>query len=409
MAETVIQNTADLIRIGVDRQIISAEQGEKLTAVSAELRQAPPPLPASAAPPAPKPKLSLDTDENLRLVGGGNDLFVTVGVVLLLAGGLSAFAAIFKSSQIVLWLVSIVAVWAIAEVVTRQRRMKLSSTVLAVAFVWAIGQLVVATLISQMGLRIPQNVLELLGMRGEISTAGLVFFGALVAASALYFWRFRVPILAASIALALTGLIFQYALLFVYDGVISADIQISSTADFLDLTRSALIMPLLCGLAIFAVGVAFDLHDRERETVWSDCAFWLHVLSAPLMVHPLFLLATGQTLVFGEIEGSQGAGLGLFALVIVFTFVALAIDRRSLLVPSLAYLGVLGIATLIEGTAAATGVPTFAIVLLAIGALVIMFGAGWQRIRWLIIRPILPTSALDRLPPIKVAPIKVSA
>ncbi|MEN0088175.1 MAG: hypothetical protein AAF737_07050 [Pseudomonadota bacterium] len=401
---TSMTNSADIIRLGVDRQIISAEQGKALHGVAAELAgiNTPPPLPTAGQVPS-KPRPSLDTDENLRLVGGGNDLFVTVGVVLLLAGGLSAFAAIFTSSQVALWLVSIVAVWAIAEAVTRQRRMKLSSTVLAVAFVWAIGELVVQTLISQVGLRIPQNVLELLGMRAEISTAGLIFFGSLIAASIVYFWRFRVPILAASIALAITGLIFQYALLYVYDGVIRADIQISSTADFLDLTRNALIMPLICGLAIFAVGVAFDLHDRERETVWSDCAFWLHGLSAPLMVHPLFLLATGQTLVFGEIEGSQGAGVGLFVLVILFTFVALAIDRRSLLVPSLAYLGVLGIATLIEGTAEATGVPTFAIVLLAIGALVIMFGAGWQRIRWLIIRPMLPTSALNRLPPIKVS------
>lgn len=394
----------DIIRLGVDRQIISAEQGTALSAIAAELgaSNAPPPLPA-AQQDLSKPHPSLDTDENLRLVGGGNDLFVTVGVVLLLAGGLTAFSTIFTSSQIVLWVVSMVAVWGIAEIVTRQRRMKLSSTVLALAFMWTVGELVVATLISQMGLRVPQNVLELLGMRNQVSTAGLILFGTVICVSIIYFWRFRVPVLAAVIALAITGLIFQYALLYVYDGVISADIQISSTADFLDLTRDALIMPLVCGLAIFAVGVAFDLHDRERETVWSDCAFWLHVLSAPLMVHPLFLLATGQTLVFGEIEGSQGAGIGLFVLVIIFTYVALAIDRRSLLVPSLAYLGVLGIAFIIEGTAAVTGVPTFAIVLLVIGALVIMFGAGWQTIRRLIIKPTLPTSALNRLPPIKVA------
>ena len=41
-------------------------------------------------------------------------------------------------------------------------------------------------------------------------------------------------------------------------------------------------------------------------------------------------------------------------------------------------------------------------ILLVVGALIMAFGAGWQRIRGLIIRPTLPTSLLDKLPPIRV-------
>ena len=81
---------------------------------------------------------------------------------------------------------------------------------------------------------------------------------------------------------------------------------------------------------------------------------------------------------------------------------ALAIDRRSLLVPTLAYFGSLGIYYLVNSAANTTGIPPFALILLAVGALVILFGAGWQRIRRLIVGPTLPTSVLNKLPPFKV-------
>ena len=160
-------------------------------------------------------------------------------------------------------------------------------------------------------------------------------------------------------------------------------------------------VPLVCGLIIFAAAVLLDLRDRERQTVWSDCAFWLHVVSAPLLVHPLFILATGQEVLDGSIEPATSAGILLGLMMALFVLVALAIDRRSLLAPTLAYFGSIGIYYLISGAANTTGIPPFALVLLSIGALVILFGAGWQRIRGLIIRPLLPTSILDRLPPIK--------
>ena len=171
--------------------------------------------------------------------------------------------------------------------------------------------------------------------------------------------------------------------------------------DLPELLRNALYMPLICGLLIFGIGVAFDLRDRERVTVWSDCAFWLHVISAPLLVHPLFILSTGQDVVFGEIEPGAGAMVMIAILITVFVYVALAIDRRSLLIPALAYFGSLGIYYLVNSAANQTGIPPFALILLVVGALVMVFGAGWQRIRALIVQPTLPGSLLERLPPIR--------
>ena len=103
----------------------------------------------------------------------------------------------------------------------------------------------------------------------------------------------------------------------------------------------------MCGLIVFGIAVALDLHDRERRTVWSDCAFWLHVVSAPMLVHPLFVMATGQNIGGAEIAAGSDAVIGLVVLIAVFTYVALAIDRRSLLVPTLGYFGTLGVQNLV--------------------------------------------------------------
>jgi peptidoglycan/LPS O-acetylase OafA/YrhL len=120
-----------------------------------------------------------------------------------------------------------------------------------------------------------------------------------------------------------------------------------------------------------------------------------------MLVHPLFIMATGQDVAFGHIEPDSSASIMLAALIAGFVYVALAIDRRSLLVPTLAYFGTLGIYYLVNSAANTTGIPPFALILLVVGALIITFGAGWQHIRRLIVRPTLPAFILDRLPPIK--------
>ncbi len=91
----------------------------------------------------------------------------------------------------------------------------------------------------------------------------------------------------------------------------------------------------------------------------------------------------------------------LALLIAGFVYIALAIDRRSLLVPTFAYFGSLGVYYLFDNAANTTGIPPFALILLMIGALVIMFGAGWQRIRALVVGTTLPASVLAKLPPIE--------
>ena len=380
--------TRDQLDEAVNRGIIDAGQRERLIAL------------ANGAPIETAPSASID--ENMRLIGGGNDVFVTIGVVMLSAGLFAALITTMGAQMTAVFAIMAVFLWAVAEFVTRQRRMRLASTIIGLGFLYAVQALLTAFITNRFNLDIPENPLQLAAMRPDVGLAGTILLGGTALAALVYFWRFRVPIMAGAIALCLTALAFFYVSLFLYDGVTEGRLYMPALEDLPELLRNALYMPLICGLVIFGIGVGFDLRDRKRVTIWSDCAFWLHVISAPLLVHPLFIMSTGQDVVFGEIEPGTSAMVMLAVLITVFVYVALAIDRRSLLIPTLAYFGSLGIYYLVNSAANQTGIPPFALILLVVGALIMVFGAGWQRIRNLIIRPTLPTWAIDKLPPIRV-------
>lgn len=360
-------------------------------------------LAADAGPPEPLGPTSdrLSVDDQMRLVGGGNDIFVTVGIVLLFSGALFALQAVLPPDSMLLAALLAVGSWIVAEIVTRQKRMRLSSTLLALVFSAAVLTLLTDFVGQQFSLPATINAFSLLALRDDALPIGLILAGGVIAASAVYFMRFKVPVLAAIVAIAATGLAFLAAVLVYYEQMINGSIAAPAPDQLAQVVSNALSIPLVCGFVVFAVAVFLDLHDRERQTVWSDCAFWLHVVSAPLLVHPLFILATGQDVLSGRIEPGMSASVMLGLMIAAFVVVALAIDRRSLLAPTLAYFGSVGIYYLVNSAANTTGIPPFALILLTIGAIVILFGAGWQRIRRLIIRPLLPTSLLERLPPIK--------
>ncbi|MEI8717936.1 hypothetical protein [Mesorhizobium sp. ISC11] len=340
-------------------------------------------------------------EENLRLVGGGNDLFVTVGTVLLSAGFFFVLTTLLPGQTF--WIAGILAVfaWGLAEIVTRQHRMKLSSSVLALIFMAAILAALALQVEASFGIRKPETIWQLLALRQTASRAGYLFLGGGIIAAAIYFRRFRVPIIAGTIAIAFTLLAFLQTAIILYDSVTTGAIAPPRLEDVPELLRAALYMPLICGLIVFATGVAFDIYDRDRRKIWSDCAFWLHVVSAPMLVHPLFIMATGQNVVFGHIAPDANATIMLTILILGFLYVALAIDRRSLLVPTLAYFGSLGIYYLVNSASDSTGIPPFALILVVVGALIILFGAGWQRIRRIVVNPTLPAAVIRRLPPLK--------
>ena len=256
-----------------------------------------------------------------------------------------------------------VASWGLAEFFTARRRMALPSIILLLAFVGGVAAIVVGA-VATFDLR-PQGAL------GSLVMAAAALAGA--AAALLHWRRFMVPITVAAGAAALVVTAIGLAL---------AAMPSLHTAFY----------PLLLvgGLAVFAVAMRWDMSDRERRTRRSDVAFWLHLVAAPMIAHALFNLLG----VFGA-EIGIGVALIVLALYVAFGFVALAIDRRALLVSSLAYVlyamyALFRSAGAIELSAAFTA--------FVIGSALLCLSAFWHPIRLLVVRTLGELGAW--LPPI---------
>jgi hypothetical protein len=311
-------------------------------------------------------------EESFRLLTGFNDIFVTIAVGLLLfaLGALGGKIVPALGAALVA-----AASWGLAEYFTRARRMALPSIALLLAFVGSVLSLGVLLFADNSGILrfasagngVPSEPHRIAGM------FGLVAATAMAAAAAFGHWRrFHIPITVAAGAAALAGL----ALALVNAvGIIAPNVF--------------LVLVLLAGLAIFALAMSFDARDRARVTRWSDVAFWLHLLAAPMIVHPVFALA-------GLLKGSPapGAAIAVIAVYAALTIVALAIDRRALLVSALGYV-IYAIQALVSAGGALD--TSLALTALVIGGFLVLLSAAWRPIRARVIA-LLPTTVTVRLP-----------
>ncbi len=309
-------------------------------------------------------------EEAFRLLTGFNDIFVTIAIGLLLfaLGALGGRVAPVAGAVLVA-----AASWGLAEYFTRARRMALPSIVLLLAFVGSVFAAGLTILAVGIGVAPQPQVPFALGGGGV--SGGVVATAAAAAALAawLHWRRFHVPITVAAGAGALAGL-----------ALALASTVAPVTGDV------ALILTLIAGIAIFALAMTFDGRDRARVTRWSDVAFWLHLLAAPMIVHPVFALA-------GLLHGSPAPGAAV-AVVVVYaalTLVALAIDRRALLVSALFYVIYAIQALLSAGGALDT---SLALTALVIGGFLVLLSAAWRTIRARVLA-LLPLGVIGRLPP----------
>ncbi len=311
-------------------------------------------------------------EESFRLLTGFNDIFVTIAVGLLLfaLGALGGKVAPALGAALVA-----AASWGLAEYFTRARRMALPSIALLLAFVGAVFFLGFS--LFGVGTGDGSHAVTRVGFGHDGDTSGsmigMAVAAAMAAAAAFAHWRrFHVPITVAAGAAALAGLVLALA---------SAAIVIAPNA--------LLVLTLIAGLCIFALAMTFDARDRARVTRWSDVAFWLHLLAAPMVVHPVFALA-------GLLNGSPapGAAIAVIAVYALLTIVALAIDRRALLVSALGYV-IYAIQALV--TAGGALDISLALTALVIGGFLVLLSAAWRPIRARIIA-LLPTTVTTRLP-----------
>ena len=198
--------------------------------------------------------------------------------------------------------------------------------------------------------------------------------GAAVAAAAawLHWRRFQVPITVAAGAAAAVGVVVSLLL-----------------ASFPVIEQVIYPALLILGLAVFALAMRWDMSDTGRTTRRSDVAFWLHLLSAPLIVHPVFEM-------LGLLGGTPSVTQALVVILLYMGLglIALAVDRRALLVSALGYVIYAIIALFREFGAISLNVALAALV---IGSALLMLSAFWQTMRRITLE-LLPESMVRGLP-----------
>jgi hypothetical protein len=308
-------------------------------------------------------------EESFRLLTGFNDIFVAIAIGLLLVavGGIAGIV-----SELAATLAIAVTSWALAEYFTRQRRMALPSVLLLLSFSGAVFLLVVAVFGGLAQLRQGGNILQ---SSGILTAAGV----GTAAAAAAHWWRFRVPITVAAGAGALS-----LTAISLVGGVIGPAFAVVGT-------NILALLVLLCGIGVFTLAMWYDGRDPARITRRSDVAFWLHLLAAPMLVHPLFY-GTGLSANAGRPETA------VFVVVafVLLTLVALAIDRRALIVSALGY-AIFAIQTLV-GQGSTLSISSN-VGLLLVGLMLVLLSAGWRRARALLV-PLLPAGLRANLPTI---------
>ena len=318
----------DDINSAVDAGAISADAAEAFRAHMSRVRE----LPRSS-------------EENFRLLNSFNDIFVSIGIVILLLAACAIGQAIAgviapapdfwtftnqnpnateaqfnawrdASNIQQAWQISLAGLlvaataWPLAEFFTRRRHMALPSILLLLAFVGGAFAAILGLAVS---------ILE----QGDNEQLGAVMIAAAALAGAAAAWvhwrRFMVPITIAAGALAVVGTVIALIVAAIGPDNLNEDMVLA--------------MVFVGGLAVFAFAMRWDMSDRTRTTRRSDVAFWLHLLAAPMIAHPIFAL-------IGVTDGENigvGAAFGVVAVYVGFGLLALAIDRRALLVSALAY------------------------------------------------------------------------
>ena len=233
-------------------------------------------------------------EENFKLVGGFNDIFVVIACSLLLFSSLWVFSVVNSSLS---FLVFTVLSWFLSEVFVRKRKMALPAIILLLSFVGGAFVLVISIF-------------------SEDSNFIIMLATAISAIAAYVHWRrFKVPITVAA-----------------GSGAIVATIVALVINTFPETQNAILIAIFLCGLGVFALAMYWDASDTERTTRKSDVAFWLHLLGAPLVIHPIF-----STL--GILGGDESLinMIIVLLLYLVMTLISLVVDRRAFMVSSLIY------------------------------------------------------------------------
>lgn len=340
--------------------------------------------------------------ENLRFLSNFNDVFLTIGIVVLMTGlgflsaisvtnllGLSsmhepstmadaqALADRIRWALILSPVPLIIGAWLLAEYFCGKRRLLLPSMALASTIVWASGIMaagLASFLVDPVAAagRIESDVRPW-DILSSISYAG---FAAAVVAAGAFFWRFRLPFSLFLLAGAVAGLFYTAVAQFAGIG------QVGSGAAM-----------LLVGLATLAAAIWFDMKDPTRSTRSSDHAFWLHMAAAPQII----LGVRGLVLGSGFAPASMADATVMLIVLLAFALLSLALNRRALIVSGLVTFGTA--LWVLVNQLGGGGVNTVMLVALIVGGAIVLLGGGWRTARRGILKIFPQEGTLGRIFP----------
>ena len=327
---------------------------------------------------------AIPDEEQFRLITGFNDIFVSIAAAILLFAVGWIGQSIGQATGLVITdhgetgpsFLAPLAVggtaWALALFFTARRRMALPSILLLLAFVGGVLVTSAFLLAQIIGPERFNDNGQLLG-----ATVGGISAAIAAAGAWLHWRRFHVPITVAAGAAAVAGIFLAIV------------IAILQPGDGESAKNIILGFVLLLGIGVFLFAMWWDASDRARTTRRSDVAFWLHLLAAPMIAHPIFTL-------LGLSSGSVSTGEALIVvgLYVLFGLTALAIDRRALLVSALAYV-LYALTELFKQFGAVE--LNVALTALIIGSALLLLSAYWHQARRLVVRQ-LPSNLQERLP-----------
>ena len=302
---------------------------------------------------------NLADEENFRLISGFNDIFVVI------ASGLLLVSVAWLGSTMSPWMGALafsLSSWGLAEFFVLRRRMALPAIGLLLTFLGGVFALPI--LFNGAGQYQPNEL-------------SLVVSGVLTSIAARLHWmRFKVPItIAAGTAAGVACVL----------AIIVSVLPAAKTW----------LLPLVfvAGLFTFALAMVWDARDRSRQTRHSDVAFWLHLVSAPMIVHPIFSS-------LGILQGVESvpSSLIVLALYIVLALISIAVDRRAIMVSALVYV-VYAFSSLLDNYGMVS--YSFAITGLCIGATLLLLSAFWQKSRKGVLK-IVPETFQLHLPELRV-------
>ncbi len=311
-------------------------------------------------------------DEPFELFKGFAEIFVTVGLGLLISGllGLTAIFGGFALIPIAMMALSII----LALYFTKRRRMSLPSIALCVGF--ALGLLALMD-----------------GLMSDAVNASLLTGLAGMVGIAIYYRIFKLPfamfVFGLFALLAVTGIV-ESIEPSPREGVSSGRslIDMFGVTRYFDLRNSPYMAvgTLVFGVLAFLGAIYFDTKDPHRVSRYASTAFWLHILAAPALVNTLVMSNYAM--------GGLGTVIAI-AILTVFTLLAVIIDRRSFLTAGLVYMGLL-----ISQAVSETGTDWAPVItMLVLGVFVTTLGAFWTQARAAIMGALPNFPGKERLPP----------